>query len=314
MIAYTVYVDHEQCEQSTERDSLRGVSLLLQIEAATKSFPGFALGPLSLELEPGMVLGFAGPNGAGKTTTLKMIMGLLQPDSGELHFLDSSIDRRLGAWKNEIGYVAEDQVFYEGWNGSQNLEFQARLHGGWCMDRAEGLAKRLDLDLAKQARNLSRGNRVKLALVSALSYQPRLLLLDEPTSGLDPITRTEVLDLLLEYTSCGERSVLFSTHIIPDLARIADIVTFINDGLIIRSGAPADITETWRKIRFRFPFKEIDLPGVVMHKVDGDVHLVVTSELQESKKKLEGLGAMIGDSHPISLEEAAVYILKGGTS
>ena len=285
--------------------------MLFKLDAVAKAFPRFALGPLSLQIQPGCVHGFAGPNGSGKTTTLKILMGLVRPDSGRLLIGDHTIDRRSGDWKHDLGYVPEEQHFYEGWTGARNLELHARLRRNWCMDRAEKLAKRLDLDLGQRARNLSRGNRVKLALVTALAYQPRLLVLDEPTSGLDPITRNEVLELLLEHASSDAGSVLFSTHIIPDMARIADMVTFIKEGHLIRSGAPADITESWRKVRFSFAFEKIELPGLVEHKVEGHMHLVVTSQIEAAKKILNELGALVRDINRISLDEAAVYILKG---
>lgn len=291
-----------------------GVPLSIRLDSVGKSYPTFSLGPISLTLEPGCILGFVGPNGAGKTTTLKIIMGLVRSDSGTIRILDEEIDRRQGSWKSEVGYVAEDNAFYEGWKGSQILEVHARFHRNWCMDRAEKLAKRLELNLEKRARQLSRGNRIKLALVRALAHQPRFLILDEPTSGLDPVTRNEVLEILLEYASSGERSVLFSTHIIPDIARISDLVTFIKNGRITKSGTPFDITESWRKIRFSFPFDKIDLPGVVSHKVEDHLHLVVTTEFEQARKSLEKAGAMIRDINRLSLDEAAVYILKGDPS
>lgn len=283
----------------------------MQLDTLAKSFPAFKLGPLSLELEQGCILGFAGPNGAGKTTTLKMIMGLIRPESGTIKIRGQRVDRQNGLWKNEIGYLAQDHVFYEGWKGSKILEFHARFRPNWCMSRAETIAKRLDLDLDKPARLLSRGNRIKLALVTIMAYQPRLLLLDEPTSGLDPVTRNEVLEMLLEYASAGEHSVLFSTHIISDMAKIADRVTFLKNGQIIGDGSPFDITEGWRKIRFRFPFEKMDLAGVVSHKSDGNMHLVITSEHQKTMAQLKEAGAFIQDIHRTSLEEASVFILKG---
>jgi len=284
--------------------------VLLQLDAVSKSYAHFGLGPISLGIEPGTVLGFAGPNGAGKTTTLNIIMGIVRPDAGRVSILDKPVSRKEGAWKQDVGYIGDNQYFYERWSGYRNLELHARLRPEWCMDRAEAIAGRLDLDLEKPAAELSRGNRMKLALICGLAYNPSLLVLDEPTSGLDPVTRSEVLDLLLEYASTGERSVLFSTHIIPDIARVADRVTFIRNGKLIRTDSPANITETWRKIRFSYAFSEIELPGLVSHRVDGQTHLVVTNQQEQVVKILEKSGALIRDITPISLEEAAVFILK----
>ncbi|MDJ0836999.1 MAG: ABC transporter ATP-binding protein [Acidobacteriota bacterium] len=285
--------------------------MLLHCDQIAKSYSDFQLGPFSLEIEPGLVNGFAGPNGAGKSTTLKILMGLLRPDSGEVRFMGKPIQRNDQSWKAHIGFVGEQQCFFDGWSVYRNLEFQARVQPRWSMERAETIAKRLELDGRKKAKNLSRGNRVKLALTCALAHKPRLLILDEPTSGLDPITRAEVLDLLREHVADGECSVLFSTHIIPDLARVADNLTLIREGRIIQSGATDSLTETWRRISFRFPFNTIELPGVVDHQIEDGRHLVVTSNWEEAKSILDRKGALVREITRVSLDEAAVYALKG---
>lgn len=285
--------------------------MLMQLKSVTKTYPSFSLGPIDLNLEPGYVHGFVGPNGAGKTTTLKIMMGLLRRDSGSIRIQEKDVDLQEGSWKQDLGYVGEDQVFFESWRGSRILELYARMRSRFCMTRAETLAKRLNLDLNKRAKNLSKGNRVKLGLVANLAHQPTLLILDEPTSGLDPLARNEVLDIIHEVASDEHRAVLFSTHIMPDLARMADTVSFIKEGQIIRTGAPADITGPYRKIRFRFPFDKIDLPGIISHQVDGHNHLIVTSAYDQAKPILTQAGAMIGEATRISLDEAALYILRG---
>ena len=285
--------------------------MLLECDQIAKHYDRFQLGPVSLDMAPGMITGFAGPNGAGKSTTLKILMGLLQPDEGEVRFQGKVVNRHDNSWKADVGFVGEQQCFHDGWSVARNLKFHARIQPNWCMDRAEAIAKRLELDPLKKTKTLSRGNRVKLALTCALAHNPKLLILDEPTSGLDPLTRSEVLDLLREHVSDSQRSVLFSTHIIPDLARVADNLTLIQNGRIILSGAPETLTDSWRRICFRFPFNGIELPGVVEHQEEGGRHLVVTNAWEEAKRVLDQKGALVQDITRVSLDEAAVFALKG---
>ncbi|MCP4216992.1 MAG: ABC transporter ATP-binding protein, partial [bacterium] len=183
----------------------------------TKSYPGFQLGPLDFELEPGVVLGYIGPNGAGKTTTMQCMAGLLKPDEGEIKIFGRPNDQNDIDWKFDIGYVGDKHVFYEKWTVARNLKFISQFYPEWSDAKALQLAERFHLDMNKKARDLSTGNRVKLSLVSALAHSPKLLLLDEPTSGLDPVVRTEFLDELFDALQDEERSVFYSTHILSDI-------------------------------------------------------------------------------------------------
>jgi ABC-2 type transport system ATP-binding protein len=169
-----------------------------QYKDMVKTFPGFKLGPLNLELEPGTVLGLIGRNGAGKTTSIQCLVGLLRADSGEMRVFGRPNDLNKPEWKQNIGYVGDIHVFYERWTGQQNLRFLSQFYPNWSEGKAAELANRFQLPLDKRAKDLSTGNRVKLSLVSALAHSPKLLLLDEPTSGIDPVVRNEVLDVLFE--------------------------------------------------------------------------------------------------------------------
>jgi ABC-2 type transport system ATP-binding protein len=193
-----------------------------QYKDMIKTFPGFKLGPLNLELEPGTVLGLIGPNGAGKTTSLQCLVGLLRADSGEMRIFGCPNDLNWPAWKRDIGYVGDIPVFYERWTGHQNLRFISQFYPNWSDEKAAELANRFQLPLDKRAKDLSTGNRVKLSLISAMAHSPRLLLLDEPTSGIDPVVRTEVLDVLFEVLETGERAIFYTTHILPEISRLAD--------------------------------------------------------------------------------------------
>jgi len=277
-----------------------------------KTFPDFKLGPLNLELEPGTVLGLVGPNGAGKTTSIQCLVGLLRADSGEMRIFGKLNDLNKPVWKQDIGYVGDVHVFYERWTAGQNLRFRSQFYPGWSDEKMADLAKRFQLPLDKRAKDLSTGNRVKLSLISALAHSPRLLLLDEPTSGIDPVVRSEVLDVLFEVLETGDRAIFYTTHILPEISRLADELAFIDEGQIWLRTPKEDLNDRWRRITFTLARENIPFESVVSHRKDGDDHQVVSSDFEATLHQLKKLGAENVKDMRMSIEEIAVQILKGG--
>jgi ABC-2 type transport system ATP-binding protein len=283
-----------------------------QYNDVIKTFPGFKLGPLNLELEPGTVLGLIGPNGAGKTTSIQCLVGLLRADSGEMRVFGRQNDLNKPEWKQDIGYVGDVHVFYERWTGQQNLRFLSQFYPNWSEEKAAELANRFQMPLDKRAKDLSTGNRVKLSLISALAHSPKLLLLDEPTSGIDPVVRTEVLDVLFEILETGDRSIFYTTHILPEISRIADELAFIDEGQIWFSTPKEDLNDRWRKITYRLAKENIPLESIVSHRKEGNDHQVISSDFEITLRQLKELGAENIQDMRMSIEEIAVQILKGG--
>ena len=277
-----------------------------------KIFPDFKLGPINLELEPGTVLGLIGPNGAGKTTSIQCLVGLLRADSGEMKVFGRPNDLNKPDWKQDIGYVGDVHVFYERWTGQQNLRFLSQFYPNWSEEKAAQLANRFQLPLDKRAKNLSTGNRVKLSLVSALAHSPKLLLLDEPTSGIDPVVRTEVLDVLFEVLETGDCAIFYTTHILPEISRIADELAFIDEGQIWLRTPKEDLNDRWRKITFRLVRENIAFESIVSHRKEGNDHQVISSDFETTLHQLQALGAENIQDMRMSIEEIAVQILKGG--
>jgi ABC-2 type transport system ATP-binding protein len=276
-----------------------------------KKYPDFQLGPLTLALEPGTVLGYIGPNGSGKTTTMHLLMGLIKADDGAAEICGYAQDPDEPVWKADIGYVGDEQVFYEYWSGEKNLEFLSQFYPTWSQQRALDLAKRFNVPLKKPARELSKGNRVKLALIGALAHRPRLLLLDEPTSGLDPVVRSEFLDVLFEYMENGETAIFYSTHILSDISRLADELAFIDNGRLMLRRTKDDLTDRWCKISFQLPGNNIRLPGIAAHRHEGKDHQVVSFDREMTLRHLGVLGAENVEEHRMGIDEIAVQILKG---
>lgn len=281
------------------------------IRNLVKTYPDFKLGPLNLDLAPGMVLGFVGPNGSGKSTTMHCLVGLVRPDTGKIEIFGRENDLNQPAWKFDIGYVGDLHVFYENWSGEKNLQFLAQFYPNWSHEFAAKLAKRLDLPLQKKAKELSTGNRAKLAIVAALAHAPKLLILDEPTAGLDPVARAEFQDVLFELMADGERAIFYSTHILPEISRLADELAFLQNGQVVLRTAKDDLTEKWRKISFRLPRNNLKFVSVVSQQQEGNDYQVISFDFEATLRQLHELGVENVQHSRLSVDEIAVQILKG---
>ncbi len=276
-----------------------------------KSYDDFTLGPLDLELEPGTVLALVGPNGAGKTTTINCLAGLLRPDAGRALVFGRRVDPAAASWKEDVGYVGEEQGFYEKLSAAENLDLIARFYPSWSAERARRLAERLELPLAKKVRHLSAGNRAKLALVAALAHGPRLLLLDEPTSGLDPVVRSEVLDVLWEMLEDGETAIFYSTHVLSDISRLADALAFLRDGRLLQRRSKEALTDAWRKLTFRLDVPEgVRFEATYEHRQSGAEHQLLSSDHSTTLAQLRGMGARDIQESRLPIDEIAVAILR----
>ena len=294
------------------RDPLPSDGAAVRLNGLTKRFQGFELGPLDLVLEPGTVLALVGPNGAGKTTTLNCMAGLLIPDEGDAEIFGLPVRPTRVEYRRHVGYLADESGFYRRWTAARNLEALSGIVPGWSRDRARRLAERFELPLGKPVNDLSRGNRTKLALVAALAHDPRLLLLDEPTSGLDPVVRAEVLDVLWEICEDGEHAVLYSTHVLADVSRLADELAFLRDGrLVLRSGRD-ELSESWRRVSFRLQGDAAEFLGVVEHQRVRGEHQVITRDAAATLEQLSALGAEAVEVSRMTIDEIAVRILKEG--
>lgn len=277
-----------------------------------KRYPGFTLGPLDFELAPGTVVGLVGPNGAGKTTTLHCAAGLVNPEQGIVEIFGQINRPGDTAWKQDVGFVGEDQGFYRRWSAERNLRAISRFRPGWSTERVGSLVDRFELPLTTRFMDLSKGNRTKLALIAALAHGPRLLLLDEPTSGLDPLVRSEVLDVLWEILEDGDATILYSTHILSDISRLADELIFLHEGQVLQRSAKEDLSESWRRISFRLDQDEdLILQGAVEHRHEQREHQVITSDHGSTLRQLSELGAENIQESRMTIDEIAVEILRG---
>ena len=222
---------------------------ILKLENVVKNFTGFKINGINFSLEPGYIMGFIGANGAGKTTTIKLIMNLLHLDMGEIKVFGLDSRKNEQEVKQRIGFVYDDNHFYEELTIAQMTKVLAPFYRNWDWDTYNQYVHRFALPASKKIKTFSRGMKMKYALAVALSHKAELLIMDEPTSGLDPIIRSELLDILSEVIQDERCSVLFSSHITSDLDRIADYVTLIHNGNILFSTSKEDLFESYSLIK-----------------------------------------------------------------
>lgn len=185
---------------------------------------------INLNVAKGTIFGLIGPNGAGKTTTIRMLLGTLQPSSGEAIVLGRNSRRDGVKLRQSIGYVAEQNIFYPYMTVDELVKFNGGLFPRWSQEIARHYLDRFDLPPKTKVGHLSKGMKAQLGLTLALAIQPELLILDEPTSSLDPVWRRKFLQVITDAAATQEMTVFFSSHILSDVERVADTVGILING------------------------------------------------------------------------------------
>jgi ABC-2 type transport system ATP-binding protein len=205
------------------------------IQGLTKRYRDFTLDNISFRIPRGSIMGFVGENGAGKTTTIKAMLDLINTDGGEACLLGCPSKSLTMKVKSELGVVFDGSSFHDNLTIENISLIMKNIYNNWDETMFQGYISRFQLPKSKIVKEFSRGMKMKLSIAVALSHHPKLLILDEATSGLDPMVRDEILDIFLEFIQDEEHTILLSSHIISDIEKIADYVTFIHQGKIIFS-------------------------------------------------------------------------------
>lgn len=216
----------------------------IEIKDLVKQFDNFKLGPINLTIPKGTIVGYIGQNGAGKSTTIKLLLGLLNKDSGEIKILDEINPSSVGL-KDKLGIVFDDLLVPEEMTLIDVEKFCSRVYSKWNKNSFYRFKEKFNLPEKKIIKNYSRGMKMKLSMAVALSHNAELLILDEATSGLDPIVREEILDLLLDFMQDENHTILISSHILSDLEKVADYIAFINDGKILFMETKDELKENY---------------------------------------------------------------------
>ncbi|TDC70218.1 ABC transporter ATP-binding protein [Actinomadura sp. GC306] len=283
----------------------------IRVSGLTKTFGDVrALDRLRLTVRTGEVHGFLGPNGSGKSTTIRVLLGLLRRDSGEVDLLGGDPWRDAVELHRRLAYVPGDVSLWGNLSGGEAIDLFGSLRGGLDPARRDELVARFQLDPTKRCRTYSKGNRQKVALVAAFASDVELYILDEPTSGLDPLMEAVFQECVAEAKARG-RTVLLSSHILAEVEKLCDGVSIIRDGRTVESGTLAELrhlTRTTMTVRTAQPPTGLDrFEGVHDLRLDGDgtgaAFEVETGALPEVHRYLAECGVLDLTSHPPTLEE-----------
>jgi ABC-2 type transport system ATP-binding protein len=279
------------------------VSGLVKTFGATRALDG-----LDLCVETGEVHGFLGPNGAGKTTTIRVLLGLLRADAGNVELLGGDPWHGAVELHRRLAYVPGEISLWPKLSGGEVIDLFGRLRGDLDPRRRDELLERFELDPTKKARTYSKGNRQKVGLVAALASSAELLILDEPTSGLDPLMEAVFQDCIREIKAEG-RTVLLSSHILAEVEALCDRVSIIRMGRTQQSGTLSELRHLTRTSITAETIRPADalseLVGIHGFESDGTrVRFDVdTVHLDEAVRRLSELGVRSLVSHPPTLEE-----------
>jgi len=270
---------------------------------------------LSFSIERGEIFGYLGPNGSGKTTTIRCMMGLLRPTSGDCCVLGEHIVPGRGTQHTNIGYLPGEFRIWPGLTARRSLGILASLGNGKNISKRQGeLAERLDLNLDRRVRTLSKGNRQKVGVLYAFQHQPEVLILDEPTIGLDPLVRQVVLDLIREAAQAGA-TVLLSSHDLSEVAAVCGRAAILREGRLNELATISKIVQQGRrrlKVWFakgtQIPCLPVDkLPGVrLVQQEPESLHLAYQGSIDPVLKWLAQYPVDRISTPETSLEEAFI--------
>jgi ABC-2 type transport system ATP-binding protein len=289
---------------------------VIQIKDLTRRFgPKTALDHVSLTVPRGTVFGLVGANGAGKTTLIKHILGLLRAVTGSVRIFDRDPVTDPKGVLVRIGYLSEENDL-PGWMRVDELfRYTEAFYPTWDRTYAEDLRRSFELEPAARIKHLSKGQRARAGLLIALAYRPELLVLDEPSSGLDPLVRRDIMEAIIRAIAEEGRTVLFSSHLLHEVERVADRVAMIHKGRIVFDAPLDDIKETHRCLTIRFAEAQARPPALTgVLSWDGAGHewtAVCNGQVGELRAAVTDCGARIVEERVPSLDE--IFVARVGT-
>ena len=279
---------------------------VIEVKKLRKKYKnGFELDLDELKIPSGLIVGLIGANGVGKTTFIKSILNIIKIDEGDIkifnkNYTDESI-------KNDIGVVLDESFFPEVLSAKDIDKIMCGIYSSWDSDMFYKYINEFKLQSDKPIKELSKGMKKKLEIITALSHKPKLLILDEPTSGLDPVVRSEILDLFLKFVEDEEHTILLSTHITSDLEQIADKIIFINRGNIILNENKDDIIDDYGILKCDEKlFNKLDKKDILRYRKNKYSYEILVKDKNVIKKKYKN---SIVDN--ITLDELMLLVIKG---
>jgi ABC-2 type transport system ATP-binding protein len=275
-----------------------------------------ALDNVSLAVPRGGVFGLVGPNGSGKTTLIKHALGLLKTQAGSVRVFGRDPVADPKGVLSRVGCLTEDNDL-PGWMRVDELmRYTRAFYPGWSDDYAEELRRTFALDPAQRVGELSRGQRARAGLLIALAYRPELLVLDEPSSGLDPLVRRDILGAVIRTIADEGRTVLFSSHLLDEVERVADRVAMIHGGRVVFAAPLDEIRATHRRLTLRFPEPRPAPPalaGALAWEGSGREWTAVCAGPPGGlRAEAEGAGGRVVEEHAVRLDE--IFVARAGAA
>lgn len=272
----------------------------VEVKELTKKFKGFTLDHVSFSLPAGCIMGLVGENGAGKSTTLKLLLNMIQKDSGRITILgkdEKNID------KNEIGVVFDECRFHESFTAKDINQVLKSIFQRWNEQQFFDYLNRFEVPSNKKLKEFSRGMKMKISIAAAVSHDAKLLLLDEPTSTLDPVVRDKMLDIFYDFISDEQHSIIISSHIVSDLEKVCDYIAFMHKGKMILCEEKDRLLQECRLAQMsEAEFSAIDKDEIIGSR---KTPFGITAVIRKAA------AAQIRNTQPINLEDLFVYMIRG---
>lgn len=284
---------------------------IVRIDRVKRNFgPKTALDEVSLTVPRGGVFGLIGGNGAGKTTLIRHILGMLRPQSGTVRVFGLDPVQEPVGTLGRIGYLSEDRDL-PGWmRVGELMRYTQAFFPNWDESYAAELRDAFELDRNARVRNLSRGQRARAGLLLALAHRPELLVLDEPSSGLDPVVRRDILGAIIRTIADEGRTVLFSSHLLDEVERVADRVAILHHGRMLLTASMDQIRDSHRRVTLRFVQPTALPPLLAGHRSltgNGEEWTYVCSgQSGHWRRAAEEIGATVVEDAAVTLDEIFV--------
>lgn len=280
---------------------------ILEVKGLTKDYGDFVLDKLTFAVPKGVIMGLVGENGAGKSTTINCILNEISKTDGNIEIFGKDYLSEEIAIKDKIGVVFDENHFPDIFTPNEIGTYMSGIYSKWERNTYINYLSKFELPADKRVKDFSKGMKVKLAFAVALSHKAELLILDEATSGLDPIIRDDILDILIDFVQDENHSVLVSSHIISDLEKVADYITFIHKGKLVFSHLKDELIDNYGVISCgAMVFDNIEKSEIIAYRKEDYQYKVLVKDRHIAEKKYPK--AIVS---PAAIEEIMLFYVKG---
>ena len=281
---------------------------ILEVKGLTKDYGDFVLDKLTFTVPKGVIMGLIGENGAGKSTTINCILNEISKTDGNIEIFGKDYLSEEIEIKDKIGVVFDENHFPDIFTPNEIGTYMSGIYSKWERNTYVNYLSKFELPADKRVKDFSKGMKVKLAFAVALSHKAELLILDEATSGLDPIIRDDILDILIDFVQDENHSVLVSSHIISDLEKVADYITFIHKGKLVFTHSKDELVDNYGVMSWgAVVFDNLDKSEIIAYRKEDYQYKVLVKDRHIAEKKYPKAIVV-----PAAIEEIMLFYVKGG--